>query len=90
MCAKNLTLWRHEQIDVLKHVKEELIPPVFDALATPADLTCDLVGDLSSLLLRLRFNALLCDVGFQDANVRVLWVAKIKDFLSFKKEKKYY
>lgn len=44
------TLWRHEQIDAFQHVQEELIAPIFDALATPADLPRHLAGDLRLLL----------------------------------------
>ncbi len=79
VCAQHLALRRHEQVDILQDVQEELIASVFDALATPADLTCHLVGDLSRLLFRLGLDALLRDVSLQNAYVRVLRVAKVKN-----------
>ena len=39
---KYLTLGRHEKVDILNHVEEQLVPPVLYALPPPADLTGDL------------------------------------------------
>lgn len=35
---EDLALRRHEEVDVLEHVQEELVPPILDALAAPANL----------------------------------------------------
>lgn len=51
-CAKRLepTLRRHEQVDALQHVQEQLIATILDALTPPADLARHLAGDLRLLL----------------------------------------
>ena len=38
----HLTLGRHQKVDILNHVEEELVPPVLDTLPPPADLASDL------------------------------------------------
>ena len=48
-----ITLRGHEQVDALQHVEEELVAPVLDALAPPADLPRHLVRNLTRLFLRL-------------------------------------
>lgn len=50
------TLLWHQQIDVLNHVQEELVPAVLDALTTPADLSGHLTGDLCLLLFGLNIS----------------------------------
>lgn len=44
------TLRRHEQVDALQDVQEQLIATILDALAPPADLARHLAGDLRLLL----------------------------------------
>ena len=48
-----LTLGRHQQVDALQHVQEELVAAVLDALSPPADLPSHLAGDLGLFLLGL-------------------------------------
>ena len=38
----HLALGRHQEVDILNHVEEELVPPVLDALPPPSDLASDL------------------------------------------------
>ena len=38
----DLTLGRHEKVDILNHVEEKLVPPVLDTLPPPANLASDL------------------------------------------------
>ena len=40
--STHLALGRHQEVDILDHVKEELVPPVLDALPPPSDLAGDL------------------------------------------------
>lgn len=48
------TLWWHEQVDAFQYVQEKLIAAILDALATPANLSRHLAGDLRLLLFCLR------------------------------------
>jgi len=73
-----LTLGRHEQVNVLQHVEEQLVTAVLYALASPANLASDLGRDLHLLLLALRFDARLCDERLEHACVAVLRIAKVK------------
>ena len=69
---------RHEEVDILKDVEEEFIPPVLDSLSPPSDLSRDLGRDRSLLLPRGGLDALLGDERLQNPSVRVLGVAKIQ------------
>ncbi len=75
------TLRRHQQIDVLEDVQEELISPILDAFPSPADLPGHLRGNLRLLLLGGRLHPLLGDEGLQNAGVGVLRVAKVEDLI---------
>ncbi|RNA09578.1 hypothetical protein BpHYR1_039298 [Brachionus plicatilis] len=72
LLSKHLSLRRHQQVDVLQHVQEQLIASVFDALAAPSNLTSHLVGYLRGFLFGLGFDSLLGYVRLQDAHIRVL------------------
>ena len=77
----DLALGRHQQVDVLDHVQEQLVPPVLDALPPPANLAGHLAGDGGLLLLGGRLHPLLGDEGLQDARVGVLGVTEVHDLI---------
>jgi len=76
--GQHLSLGRHEQVDVLEHVEEQLVAAVLDALAPPSDLAGDLGRDLHLLLLALRLDARLRDERLEHARVAVLRIAKVE------------
>lgn len=76
--GQHLALRRHEQIDVLEHVQEQLVAAVLDAVAPPADLAGHLGRDLHLLLLGLRLDARLRDERLQHARVAVLRVPEVQ------------
>lgn len=50
----SVTLRRHQQVDALQHVQEELVASVLEPLPPPADLPRHLAGDLRLFLFALR------------------------------------
>ena len=59
MCAQNLSLWAHKQIDIFEGIQKEFIAAVFDSLASPTNLPCHLSSNSSLLLSRHRLDTLL-------------------------------
>jgi len=78
VCRQHLSLGRHEQVDVLQHVEEQLVTTILYAFATPADLAGDLGRDLHLLLLTLRLDAHLRNERLEYARVAVLRIPKVE------------
>ena len=57
-----VTLRRHQEINALKHIEEQLIAPIFDAFPSPSDLTSHLAGDLTRFLFGLKQDDILSKV----------------------------
>lgn len=71
-----------EEADRLEDVKPHLLAAVLDTVATPANLTRDLVGDFGLLLLGLaQSEAFLCDEKLERIRIRALGVAVVQDLV---------
>jgi hypothetical protein len=85
---EHVALGRHEQVDVLQNVEEELVPAVLDVLPAPANLACDLGRDLGLLLLGRRLDALLRDERLERPGLRVLRIPVVEQLCREEEKKK--
>lgn len=58
-----LTLWGHQEIHTLQHIKKEFIATVFDSFTSPSNLSSHLAGDLGLLFLGLKRRNDILDIN---------------------------